>query len=89
MKRFGDVNGFLAQGAVGDEEDFVRLNLGGQLFDFFNQVVVDLETACRVENDAVAPSFFSGIERRFANRRNIPRSAIGVELQLLLLGEDL
>ena len=51
----GDVDGLLAQGAVGDEKDLVRLHPGAEPLDLGDQVRVDLEPAGGVEEDRVGP----------------------------------
>ena len=53
MEGLGDVDRFLAEGAVGDEEDLVGLDASAEFFHLFDEVGVDLEASGGVEEDEV------------------------------------
>ncbi len=89
MKCLRDVNGFLTERAVGDQQHLIRLHLGAELFYFFDQIVIDLEAAGGVEDDAVGRRGLRSGERGDADRRDILGISIRVEAEFLLLGQNL
>jgi hypothetical protein len=89
VEGLGDVDGFLAERAVGDEQDLVGLDAGAEVFDLLDQVLVDLEPAGGVEDDAVGGGGAGGGEGGGADGGHVLRGAVGVEGELLLPGEDL
>ena len=89
MERLGDVDGFLAEGAVDHEEDFVGLHAGVEAFHFFDQLVVDLQPAGGVENDAVGGRGLRGGEGGDADGGDVLRDAVGIKAEFFLLRKNL
>ena len=89
MKGLGYIDGFLAERAIGDQEDLVGLNAGAEFFDLFDQVGVDLKSAGGVEDHAIRAGCIGGCKCRGADSCDVPGPAVGVEAELFLLGENL
>ena len=88
MKRFGDIDGFLAQCAVDDEENFVGLHARVEAFYFLDQFVIDLEPTGSVEDNAVGRGGLRCGQRRKADGGDVQGGTIRVKAELFLLGED-
>ncbi len=88
VEGFGNVDGFLSEGAVGDEEYFVGLDAGAEFFDFFDEVLVDLEASGGVEEDCVGAGGAGGLEAGGADGGYVFGNAVGVEAEVFLFGED-
>ena len=85
----GHVDGLLAEGGVGDEEDLVRLEGVAHAADFFHQVAVDLEAAGGVDDDEVRGGGFGFLDQATHHRGDIGRGAVGAEVEAFVLGEGL
>ena len=71
MERLRHVDGFLSEGAIGDEQDFVRLDARAEPFHFLNQIGVDLKAASRVKDDAVSGRGLRGRKAGRADGRDV------------------
>jgi len=88
VEGLGNIDGFLAEGAVGHEEYFVGLDGGAEAFHFLDEILIDLETAGGVEDDAVGVLLLGGGEAGGADGRDILGDAVGVKAELFLLREN-
>ena len=88
VKRFGDIDGFLAECAVDNEEDLVGLHAGVEALHFFDQFEIDLEPTGGVEDNAVSRRGLRRSQRGHTDGRDVLRSAVGVKAELFLFGED-
>jgi len=89
VKGLGDIDCLLAEGAVGDEDDFVGRNRGFQFFHFLDEVGVDLEPAGGVEEDDVGVLREGGLEALPADGGHVLRIAVHVDTEFLLFRQDL
>ena len=89
VKLGGHVDGLLAEGGVGDEEDLVRLEGVADAADFFHQVAVDLQAAGGVDDDEVRGGGFGFLDQAAHHRGDIGRGAVGAEVEAFVLGEGL
>ena len=89
MKRFGDIDGFLAECAVDNEEDLVGLHAGVEALHFFDQFEIDLEPTGGVEDNAVSRRGLRRSQRGHADGGDVLGGAVGVKAELFLLGENL
>ena len=85
----GDVDGLLAQRAVGDEQHFVGLDAGAQALHLLDQVVVDLQAAGGVEEDGVGAGLAGGLSAAAPMAGTSFETRSAVEAELLLLRQDL
>ena len=89
MELGSHVDGLLAEGGVGDEEDLVRLEGVADAADFFHQVAVDLQAAGGVDDDEVRRGGFGFFDQAAHHRGDIGRGAVGAEIEAFVLGEGL
>ena len=88
MENLGHVHGLLAEGAVGDEEDLVRLHHGGQALHLLDQALVDLKAAGGVEDEGVGAGVGGRLQAGPPDGRHVLRGPVGVKADLLLAGKD-
>ena len=85
----GYVDGLLAEGGVGDEEDLVRLEGVADAADFLHQVAVDLQATGGVDDDEIRGGGFGFLDQAAHHRGDIGRGAVGTEIKAFVLGEGL
>lgn len=87
VEMLGNVDGFLAEGGVGYEEDFVGLDNFLKVFDFVDEVFIDLETACGIENESIDVLFFGPFEGSLTDFRDVLVRALGENGEPFLLSK--
>lgn len=87
VKVLGNVDGFLSEGAVGDEENFVGDDGFAQILNFFDEVFVDLEASGGVEEEGIVAVVLGVLEGVFTDFGDFFVVAFGVKSEGFLSGE--